>query len=114
MIERRRYVRIPESSQISYEVMPSIKIKDNITKDISEGGIRFFVDEFIPKNSLLKIRLTIEKITFSFEAVVKLIWIREVPRTDRYEIGVEFINMPKKATEYFIDYIKTSLGLENR
>lgn len=110
MEERRRYVRIPESSQISYEVMPNVKTRDYITRDISQGGIRFFVHEFIPKNSLLKIRLTLEKVTFSFEAVVKLVWIKEAPRSDNYEIGVEFINIPKKATEYLIGYIKTFLG----
>lgn len=110
MVERRRYVRIPESSQISYEVIPEAKIKNYITKDISQGGIRFFVHEFIPKNTLLKIRLTLKNLTFSFEAVVKLVWIREMSRSDKYEIGVEFINIPKKATEYLIDYIKTFLG----
>lgn len=96
MIERRRYVRIPESSQISYEVMPNTKTKDYITKDISQGGIRFLVHEFIPKDSLLKIRLNLEKITFSFEAVGRLVWTRELPRSDKCEIGVEFVNMPKK------------------
>ncbi len=110
MQERRRYVRIPESSQISYEVIPSLKSENYITKDISEGGIRFLVHEFIPKDSVLKIRLTLKKITFSFETVAKIKWIRQLPHSDKYEVGVEFMDMPNKAAEYLVNYIKTFLG----
>lgn len=110
MQERRRYVRIPESSQISYEVIPCLKSENYITKDISEGGIRFLVHEFIPKDSVLKIRLTLKKITFSFEAVAKIMWIRQLPHNDKYEVGVEFMDMPKKAAEYLVNYVKTFLG----
>ena len=113
MQERRRFIRVPDNSQISYEVISRPKIGDFFTKDISQGGIRFFVHEFIPKNALLKIRLTLKKLSFSFEAVVKLVWIREDPHSDRHEIGVEFINLPKKATEYLIDYIRNILSIRS-
>ena len=109
MQERRRFVRIPENSQISYEIIPRPKVGDFFTKDIGQGGIRFFVHEFIPKNSLLKIRLTLKKISFSFETVVKLVWIREDARADRYEVGVEFTNIPNKAAENLMTYIKNIL-----
>lgn len=111
MQERRRYIRIPEGSQISYEVVPNQKTRSYVTKDISQGGIRFFVHEFISKNSILRIKLTLRDKTVCFEAMVKLVWIREVPLSERYEIGVEFINLPGKAAEYLIGYIESSLGL---
>jgi len=105
--ERRKYVRIPDSSPVSYKVIPEEKISDYVAKDISQGGLRFFVHEFIPKDSLLKVRVTLSETTFSFEAVVKLMWINEVPYSDKYEVGVEFVNLPKESTEYLIDYIRT-------
>lgn len=106
MQERRRFIRIPESLQIAYKVVPEVKTKDYLTKDISQGGIRFFVHEFIPKDNFLKVRLTLKKISFSFEAFVRVVWIREDIRNERFEIGVEFINIPKEAAERLIDYIK--------
>lgn len=109
MQERRRFIRVPDDSQISYEVIPHPNVGNFFAKDVSQGGIRFFVHEFIPKDSLLKIRLTLKKVSFSFEAIVKLVWVRKDSRTDRYEVGVEFINIPKKATEKLIDYIKNIL-----
>lgn len=107
--ERRRFVRIPENSQISYEILSKPKIGNSITKDISQGGIRFFIYEFIPKNSLLRIRLTIKKIPFSFEAPVKVIWIEEDPRHSRYEVGVEFTNISQEATDHLVSYITNIL-----
>jgi len=113
MQERRKFIRVPDNSQISYEIMPRPKVGGFFTRDISQGGIRFFVHEFIPKNSLLKIRLTLKKISFSFEAVVKLVWVREDARADRYEVGVEFINIPKKAADNLISYIKNVLTVSS-
>ena len=105
MTERRRFVRIPEDSTLSYKVMSEAKTEDFFTRNISQGGISFFVHKFIPKNSNLKIKLQLKKIPFYFEAMVKLVWIRKVAHSERYEIGVEFISMPEKATELLIAYI---------
>lgn len=101
-------MRIPESSQISYEVMPNAKRGEYVTRDISQGGLRFLIHEFIPEKSLLKIRLTLKKRTFSFEAVVKFVWIRRESHNDRYEIGVEFIDLPEQAAKHLIEYIKSA------
>lgn len=111
MKDRRKYLRIPESSQISYEVLSTSKIRDFVTKDISQGGIRFLVNEFIPNNSLLKIRVTLEKIHFCFEALVKMVWINEDPRSERFEVGVEFINISEEAQQHLIDYINAIIKL---
>lgn len=114
MKDRRRFVRISDSSQISYKVIPEEKSGEYIARDISQGGLRFFVHEFIPKGSLLKVRLTSNEKVFSFETMAKLVWIREVPRGEIYEVGVEFINLPENLVEYVINYIKGSSGLENK
>jgi len=109
MQERRRYIRIPEESQISYRVLPMTKSKNFLTKNICQGGIRFRVHEFIPKDKLLEIRLTIDKIPFSFEAIGKVRWISQEAGIERYEIGAEFVNIPKRALDHLIDYIKLVL-----
>lgn len=114
MSEKRVYARIPESSQIFYEIIPCEKIKECVTKDISQGGIRFLTQEFIPKDSRLKINLTLNKTLFNFEAVVRFVWISQLRRSEIYEIGVEFIDIPPKALEYLISYIKASLDTKNK
>lgn len=105
MRERRKFTRIPDDSYISYVIMPDRAIRRFLIKNISRGGIRFFVHKFIPKNSILKIRLTLKKISFSFEATGKVIWITEYFMNEKYEVGVEFINIPRDIAAQLIKYI---------
>ena len=109
MQERRKFIRVPDNLQISYEVMPHPKVGDFFTRDISQGGIRFFVHEFIRRNSILKIKLTLAKTTFYFEALVKVVWIKEDTLSERYEVGVEFVDIPQNAIAHLIDYIRSVL-----
>lgn len=111
MRERRKFIRIPESAPITYEIMDDPETGEHLTKDISQGGIRFFVHRFVPVNSFLRIKLFLKKITFYFEALVKVVWIRRDPHGERFEVGVEFINMPRESTEHLIEYIQSVLNL---
>ena len=109
MRERRKYTRVPESLQIVYEILPVAAIREYLTKDISQGGIRFLTHEFIPKDSRLRIRITFPRTLFSFETLVKCMWVRDMPYGDEFEVGVEFIDLPPEIIEYLISYIKASL-----
>ena len=109
MGERRRFIRIPENLPISYEVLPNTKTRSFLTKDISEEGIRFFIHKPLPKYSLLKIKLSLEKTSFCLEAIVRVKWVRQEIPSQRYEIGAEFINISKGAKEHLIDYIRINL-----
>jgi len=106
MVERRKYVRIPESSHISYKCIPKEKVSDYITRDVSQGGIRFLVHDFIPKGSYLKIKLDLSGGSISVEAMARLVWVKSVPHSDEYEVGVEFIDMPQHAAAHLMGYIK--------
>ncbi len=107
MDERRKYVRIPEKSAISYNVIPTAMMGQFTTEDISRGGIRFMVHHFIPKDSHLKIKMTFGEVSLTIEALVKLVWIKELPYSGSYEIGVQFIDIPQKAADHLLAYIKS-------
>jgi hypothetical protein len=91
--------------EISYEVLSKKIFSDSFTKDISQGGIRFFTQEFIAKDSLLKIRLVLKKIHFSFETYVRVVWVQKEAHSGRYEIGVEFTNIPMDAAKLLVAYL---------
>jgi len=107
MKDQRKYVRIPESSQLFYQVILSDKVVECITKDISAGGIKFIAQEFIPHGSHLRIKVNFHKTSFSFEALVRWVWAREIPHSEEYEIGVEFIDIPQDAVKYLQQYIES-------
>jgi len=107
--ERRRFLRIPENLPVTYELLLNAKTEQCHTKDISQEGIRFFIDNLVPKYSLLKIKLNLDKPSLSFDALVRVVWIKKTPQNDKYEVGVEFISAPKAATEHLIKYIRSNL-----
>ena len=102
MEDRRRCLRIPKNSEIVYEHLPGKKARLNVTEDISQGGIKFIAKEPIPQDSFLKIKLTFNKTSFSFEALAKVVRTKEMPGTGKYEIGVEFAEMGPEAAEYLM------------
>ncbi|MFC1752689.1 PilZ domain-containing protein [Thermoproteota archaeon] len=110
MQERRRYVRIPQSSQISYRVLPNTGAKRFLTRDISEGGVRFFVHKFVPLGSLLEISITIGEVNFSLGTIAKSRWVSKEAFGERHEIGAEFIDLPKEARDRISGYISNALS----
>ena len=110
MEERRRYIRIPENLEISYKVIPAEERPGAYTtRDIGQGGIRFLVHDFIPKDSRLKIRLVLCKASVVIEAIVQLVWINKSVYADSYEIGVKFADISQKAAELLANCIKEFL-----
>ena len=109
MKERRRFTRVPESSEITYRIVSEAKTEHFITQNLSRGGVRFFVHEFIPQGALLKIKLRLKKTCFSFEALAQVRWIEEDLLSERFEIGVKFIDISRNNTKYLLHYIDTIL-----
>lgn len=109
MEERRKYIRVPDSSQISYKCISKEHVDEQLTKDVSQGGIRFVVHDFVPKDSYLKIRLTLSKTSASFEAMVRVVWTKRIPYRDGYELGVEFVDISPQAVQHLVNYIKVFL-----
>jgi c-di-GMP-binding flagellar brake protein YcgR len=109
MLEKRKHVRIPERLKIACKTGSSIAAEGSLTKDISLGGIRFALRQFIPKDSLLKVRLTFDKMAFSFVTYVKVVWIKKEAYNDKYVIGAKFEGLQKENLGYLSRHIASRL-----
>jgi len=107
MNEKRKFVRILESAEISYRLISKVKLKGTLSKDISKGGLRFTVRDFVPKDSIMKIKINLRKIPLSFETTGKVKWIRRMPSSERFEIGVEFVEITRSVLIHLDQYIQT-------
>ena len=61
MTDKRKFNRILESAEITYRSLSKVKTKGTLSKDISKGGLKFIVREFIPKDSMLKIKINLKR-----------------------------------------------------
>jgi c-di-GMP-binding flagellar brake protein YcgR len=113
MEEHREYVRVQEKANISYFVIPFTESKRHITSDISQGGIRFFIHDFVPRGSHLKVRMDFSKSNVTIEATVRLVWIKKSLHDTVYEVGVNFIDISSKAADHLTEYISSLLDMKS-
>jgi c-di-GMP-binding flagellar brake protein YcgR len=105
MLDKRRHKRITEHTSIAYR-LPFRNLPEKfLTRDISQSGVMFLAHEFIPESTVVDIVVNLTKIPFSFQVYSRVKWARKDPSGDRYEVGVEFMNLSKNAKDRLVKYI---------
>jgi Tfp pilus assembly protein PilZ len=77
----------------------------SITKDISSGGLRFSSNEFLSIFTRLLLEVSVPSFSRPVKAISKVAWIQKVPRSNQYNVGLQFMDMTeedKKALNSFI------------
>ena len=110
---KREFIRVPECSDIFYEATSDGKKKKSEAKDISQSGIRFFVEADLAVGSVIEVSLSLERLEFSFTAPAEVRWSKEIVKGKRYEIGVKFLNVPDVTTKKLINYIQAVKRLDS-
>lgn len=81
-----KYRPLAEKGAGTEEVLASIK-------DIGAGGVCLKVDEYLPAATLLELDINFPQIKTSLSALVKIVWVKQIKRTKRYEIGAQFVDI---------------------
>jgi hypothetical protein len=92
MRERRKYIRIPNVSQIKYELFGSPKVYSSVLCNISPEGLSFMVHDFISVGTKLKV--TFAYGDYFYGGSAKVIWCRKEDDI-KYRVGAKFIGEPK-------------------
>jgi len=95
MLERRKFIRIPQSAKIAYKIASYPRSRSSVSRNVGKGGINFYAPEFIPVGTVLRIQFSLKE--QSYDGFARVIWFTEEPRNERYIIGATFMNMPKAA-----------------
>jgi len=111
--EQRHFIRVPDSSGISYEIAFTGKAAKSQAKEISQSGIRFVSEEELPIGTVLDVSLTLEQLEFSFTAHGTVRWSKEIVKNKRYEVGVKFEGLPEVTTKKLINYIQAVKRLDS-
>lgn len=109
--ERRRFSRIDSSLPVKYRNLRMATVPmGSLTKDISEGGIRFNTNEFISLACRLVVEITLPTIQRPIKAISKVAWIRKMSSNDQYELGNQFLEISKEDKAVISDYISRLSG----
>lgn len=111
-IEKRNFPRLDCSMPVQYKQIGTVEDETNkvITKDISEGGTRIVVDEYVPVNSRLALVLFFPFKNKKVKAFTKVVWSKRHSVLTRYDLGVEFLGITISAREAIAQFVKTKLS----
>lgn len=98
MDERRKAIRIRCEISCDYDDAPSRAINrpetscPAVAHDLSEGGARLMVFDFLPVGRKIRARIEIPHAP-PVEALMEVRWVSEIPHCDRFEIGGQFVSL---------------------
>jgi len=107
--EKRRSPRIKLQTPLSYQTRGTPEIYHTLSGDISTGGVGFIHQGFIAPDT--KLALKIDVFSHILSPVGKVVCAISLSHSDRYHLGVEFIELEAREKNYLRDYINMQRGI---
>jgi len=67
--------------------------RGTLSKNLSEGGIKFDAEGFLPLASHLFVEMNLPAMSKTIKAISKIAWIKKLPAGEKYEVGSHFLAM---------------------
>jgi len=123
--ERRKVTRIEDNIFIFCKSKRHYETLEGIAKDISEKGLKFESDEFIPPSTVMGIEIyqpadcRKDRIV-SIYVLAEVIWVKEIEKGSRYKGsnkyvgGVKFTKIGKQNRDLILNYVRERFRKEHR
>ena len=108
-VEKRKFPRANTHIPLKYKQLRAsggMAGTGTITKNLSEGGVRFRASEFVAMACRLILELDMPQFDRPIKAISKVAWIRKVASGDDYEIGNQFLEISKEDKKHVSEYIE--------
>ena len=102
-IEKRRSPRINLKVPLRYQVRGKPEFNSAISGDISICGLGFINDRFISPQNYLNIEINL--LPEVINTAGRIVRADSLPRSDRYRLGVEFVELDFRKKQFLSDYI---------
>ena len=98
--EKRKFLRAPFKMAVSYQLKDPQAFGGCLASDIGEGGIKINLDDFVPLGAEMMLQIQLgQNFTFPIINLVgRVVWIARVPDSDRYQLGLEFIDTSSRVS----------------
>ena len=106
--ERRRNPRANSAMPVQYRGMRQggDATIGAIARDISNGGIRLVVNEFLSIFTRLVVEISIPSTPKPVRAISKVVWIRKRPYGEQYEVGMQFVDMTEEDKRNIFQFVE--------
>lgn len=109
--EKRRFPRIDIRVPLQYKELRegTQASKGALSRNLSEGGVRFNTDKFVSLACRMVIELNIPSSPKPIRAISKVAWIKKLSVGEDFEIGNQFLDMSREDRSMIADYVTKSV-----
>lgn len=101
--EKRVFPRIDFHSPIRFQIRGTQEMKATTTRNISANGINFTDAQFIAPDTA--VMLEINLLNTILKPVGRVCWSYPLPHSDRYHVGIQFVEFSAGEQNTLTDYI---------
>lgn len=105
MVEKREFIRLNANIKIKYKILFRGKKKETLSKNISGGGIKLFLNEKLEVNALLKLELKIPKHPELISAEAIVVWVEKSRILPKFNTGIKFTKIEPISKARIFKYI---------
>ena len=106
--EKRLFPRTGLKTSLRYQIRGTSRYHNAICDDISLVGIGFVNEEFLTPDTLVSLEVNV--MSKVFRAIGKIAWSHSLPHSNRFRVGIEFLEFDPANRLYLTDYIKMQLN----
>jgi len=99
--------RIPIKYHKVGDYGPKALNANTISRNLSEGGVRFRTAEFVSRACRLIVEIEVPMFPKPVKAISKVAWIRKVDSGDNYEIGNQFLEISDEDKKRISEYVNS-------
>ncbi|MCD5402013.1 PilZ domain-containing protein, partial [candidate division NPL-UPA2 bacterium] len=94
--KQRRWMRLESRASIHYRIGSEDTFKAGLARDISEGGIKFETNRWIPLQTILWLVIQLPLQVKSLKTKAEVVSAREAETNGSYEIGARFLDIRER------------------
>ncbi len=110
--DKRQYIRLKAYHLARYRVLTEENASSAPSviatiRDIGAGGVCLRTDESLPLGGLLELNINFPNVATSVFALARIVWVRQLRKAKRFEIGAQFIRIEDSVRLIIDDQIRT-------
>ena len=106
--EKRRSPRIKLKTPLVYQVRGAPEAYNTVSDNISLGGLGFIHHNFIPLKTTLMLKVNV--LSRILSPAGRIVSAMPLAHSNRYRLGVEFLELDTQEKNYLGDYIAMQTG----
>jgi len=107
--EQRRFSRLDFKNPLRYKIRGENKFENALCENLSLGGLGFENEEFVPPSTPVTVEINIPYRTL--KPLGRVVWSAPLPHSDKYRLGIEFLNLDPKDWAYLENYLQKENAL---